>query len=139
MRFGDPRVQALLAALLSFRVLPEGFQNRDLRETVSPLIGLPVSEYSRGRMTYDLRRLRLHGLIESISGIKRYRVTHDGKRTALCNRRTYARALRPAISVAFDAPARSVSRLNRAIKSFDHETQRLWEGYDLAAQMRFKC
>ena len=35
--------------------------------------------------------------------------------------------------IAFEAPARSVSRLNRAIKSFDHEIQRLWEGYDLAA------
>ncbi len=41
LRFGDPRVQALLAALLSFRVLPDGLQNRDLRETVAPLIGCP--------------------------------------------------------------------------------------------------
>ena len=132
LRFDDPRVQALLAALLSFRVLPDGFQNRDLRETVAPLIGLSVSEYSR--MTYDLRRLRLrlHGLIERIPFTKRYRVTDDGLRTALCYQRTYARVVRPAISVAFDAPARSVSRLNRAIKSFDHEIQRFWEGYDLA-------
>ena len=133
LRFGDPRVQALLAALLSFRVLPDGFQNRDLRETVAPLIGLSMEQYSRGRMTYDLRRLRLRGLIERIPFTKRYRVTDNGLRTALCYHRTYARVLQPAISVAFDAPARSVSRLNRAIKSFDHEIQRLWEGYDLAA------
>ena len=57
--FGDPRAQALLAALLAFRVLPDGFQNRDLRQTVAPLLGLSFEEYSRGRMTYDLRRLRL--------------------------------------------------------------------------------
>ena len=129
LRFGDPRVQALLA----FRVLPDGFQNRDLRETVAPLIGLPVEEYGRGRMTYDLRRLRLRGLIERIPFTRRYRVTDHGLRTALCYHRTYARVLRPAMSVVFDAPSRSASRLNRAVESFDREVRRLWEGYDLAA------
>ena len=133
LRFGDPRVQALLAALLAFRVLPDGFQNRDLRTTVAPLIGLSVEEYGRGRMTYDLRRLRLHGLIERIPFTRRYRVTDHGLRTALCYHRTYARVLRPAMSVVFEAPPRSASRLARAVDSFDREVQRLWEGYDLAA------
>ena len=126
-------MQALLAALLAFRVLPDGFQNRDLRETVAPLVGLSVDEYGRGRMTYDLRRLRLHGLIERIPFTRRYRVTDDGLRTALCYHRTYARVLRPAMSVVFDAPPRSASRLNRAVDSFDSEIQRLWEGRQLAA------
>ena len=35
LRFGDPLVQALLAALLAFRVLPDGFQNRNLRDRSS--------------------------------------------------------------------------------------------------------
>jgi hypothetical protein len=30
--------------------------------------GLLGSDYSRSQMTYDLRRLRLHGLIEKIPG-----------------------------------------------------------------------
>ena len=104
LRFGDPRVQALLAALLAFRVPPNGFRNRDLR-----------------------------GLIERIPFTRYYRVTDDGLRTALCYHRTYGRVLRPAMSVVFDAPPRSASRLNRAVDSFDREIQRLWEGYDLAA------
>ena len=132
-RFGDPRVQSLLAALLAFRVLPDGFRNRDLRETAAPLMGLSVEEYGRGRMTYDLRRLRLHGLIERIPFTRRYRVTDHGLRTALCYHRTYARVLRPAMSVVFEAPPRSASRLVRAVDSFDREVQRLCEGYDLAA------
>ena len=37
LRFGDPRVQALLAALLRFDLLPAGFRNRELREAVAPL------------------------------------------------------------------------------------------------------
>lgn len=32
LRFSDPRVQALCAALLSLHLLPGGFRNRDLRE-----------------------------------------------------------------------------------------------------------
>ena len=133
LRFGDPRAQALLAALLGFRLLPDGFQNRDLRETVAPLLGLSVEEYGRGRMTYDLRRLRLRGLIEKIPFTRRYRVTGEGMRTALCYHRTYARVLRPAMSATFDAPPRSASRLNRAVDAFDREIQRLWEGRQLAA------
>ncbi len=84
-------------------------------------------------MTYDLRRLRLHGLIERIPFTRRYRVTDHGLRTALCYHRTYARVLRPAMSVVFEAPPRSVCRLVRVVNSFDREVQRLWEGHDFAA------
>ena len=70
---------------------------------------------------------------ERIPFTRRYRVTDHGLRTALCYHRTYARVLRPAMSVVFDAPSRSASRLNRAVESFDRQVQRLWEGYDLAA------
>lgn len=133
LRFGDPRVHALLAALLAFRVLSLGFQNRDLRTHVAPLLGLSIEECGRGRMTYDLRRLRLHGLFERIPLTRRYRITEKGLKTALCYHRTYARVLRPAPSVVFDAPPRSAARLNRAVDSFDRKIQRLWEGRQLAA------
>ncbi len=133
LRFGDPRAQALFAALLAFRVLPDGFANRDLRETVAPLLGLPPEAYGRNRMTYDLRRLRLRGLIERIPFTRRYRVTDAGLRTAMCYHRTHARVLRPALAVVFDAPPRAAARLNRAVDSFDSEVQRLWEGRQLAA------
>ena len=63
LRFGDPRVQALLATLLAFRLLPVGFANRQLREHVAPLLGLSLDDYGPSRATYDLRRLRLRGLI----------------------------------------------------------------------------
>ena len=41
-------------------------------------------------MTYDLRRLRLHGLIERLSGTHRYRLTARGLQTALFYTRVYA-------------------------------------------------
>ena len=82
LRFGDPRVQALLAALLRFDLLPAGFRNRELREAVAPLRGLSLDDYNAGQMTYDLRRLRLRGLIERIPHSQRFRLTAEG----LCSR-----------------------------------------------------
>ena len=37
MRYGDPRVRALLATLLAFR-LPQGFANREFRDRIEPLL-----------------------------------------------------------------------------------------------------
>ena len=84
LRFGCARVQAFLCALLAFRLLPRGFDNRQLRAQMAPLLGVSAQHWSPGRMTYDLRRLRLHGLIERIPRSRRYRVTAAGIRTALC-------------------------------------------------------
>jgi len=99
LRFGDPRVLALMAAIVSFRLLPRGFANRDLRQYVAPLLGVPLSQMTQGHMTYDLRRLRLHGFIERIHGSHRYRVTEHGFRAAFFFTRAYARLLRPGLSV----------------------------------------
>ena len=82
LRFGDPRVQALLSVLVVFRLLPTGFSNRDLRAHLAPLLGL-ARHHDRGQMTYDLRRLRLHGLIARIEGTHRYTVTDHGLRLAV--------------------------------------------------------
>ena len=98
LRFGDPRVHALLSAILVFRLLPDGFANRDLRAHLAPLLGLSVDDLSPGQMTYDLRRLRLHGLIERIPRTHRYRVTDAGLAAALFLTRAYTRLLRPGLA-----------------------------------------
>ena len=51
-------------------------------------------------MTYDLRRLRLHGLIERIPRSHRYHLTSLGRRVAILFSRVYARVLRPSLSEA---------------------------------------
>jgi hypothetical protein len=50
-------------------------------------------------MTYQLRRLRLHGLIERIPKSYRYRLTDFGFRIAVFCTRTYARILRPGLGL----------------------------------------
>jgi hypothetical protein len=114
LRFTDPRVQVVLGALVVFRLLPEGFRNRDLRALVAQLLGVPPDTLTPGSLTYQLRRLRLRGLIARLPGTHRYHVTPTGLRTALFFTRTYTRVLRPGLAQILPrAPAPS-SPLRRA-------------------------
>ncbi len=96
--FGTTRTQALLAALVIFRLLPDGFRNRDLRDHLAPLLGLDPALMTPGRMSYELRRLRLHGLIERIPDTHRYRVTDHGMATAVFLTRLHHRLIRTSLS-----------------------------------------
>jgi hypothetical protein len=98
LRFGDPRVQALFAVLVLFSLQLRGFTNQELRPLLAQMLGLDPANYPIGRMTYDLRRLRLHGLIERIPHSHRYQLTAEGLRIALFFSRTYARLLRPKLA-----------------------------------------
>ena len=98
LRFGDERVQALFAVLILLSLQIEGFHNRQMRPLLARMLGLEEGRITQGRMTYDLRRLRLHGLIERIEKTHRYRLTKKGLGVAFIYRRTYQRLLRPALS-----------------------------------------
>ena len=92
LRFGDPRVMALLQAVTGFTHLPRGFRHRELRPQVAALLGQP---YTAAQMTYDLRRLRLKGLIHRIAGSYRYTTTTYGLHVAFFLTKLYLRILRP--------------------------------------------
>jgi hypothetical protein len=83
LRFGDPRVHALLAAIVVYRYQPAGFAARHLRSHLGELLAIPAEQITTGRLSYDLRRLRLHGLIQRIPHTHRYRPTELGWRTAI--------------------------------------------------------
>src|SRR6185312_4406859 len=83
LRLGQQRSHALLAALPIFRLQPDGFSNRDLRPLIAQLRGLTPDDITTGQITYDLRRLRHHGLIQRIPHTHRYRVTDTGLQSAM--------------------------------------------------------
>ena len=105
LRYADARVQALLAALLLFVFTVNGFAAKDLRPPLAALLGLAPEKLSPARMSYDLRRLRLHGLIERIPRTHRYRLTHRGLQIAAFWTRTYSRLLRPGLAQLGDPTA----------------------------------
>jgi hypothetical protein len=94
LRFGDPRVMALLSALCSFAHLFEGITNRSLRTHVAGLI----PGYTARQMTYDLRRLRRNGLIRRTPRSQRYELTADGRRLAVFLTKTYSRIVCPSLA-----------------------------------------
>jgi len=124
LRFADESVQALFSALLVFRLLPRGFSNRDLRNHWAPLLGKAPHDITPGQMTYHLRRLRLHGLIERIPGSHRYRLTRHGCRITLFCTRAYSRILRPGLALIIPPEARDDSELRRGFDQVDRVIDR---------------
>ena len=117
LRWGDPRVMALLSAICGFAAAPEGFTNRNLRRRVGMLHDPGPAGYTASRMSYDLRRLRANGIILRVPKSHRYVLTAQGRRIALFMTKSYVRVLRP-IFQRLDPhlPEHSTSPLRRAWK-----------------------
>jgi hypothetical protein len=126
LRFGDPRVHALMHALCLFALAPTGFRHREFREHVAQLQTRDPDTYSAGSMTYDLRRLRLHALIERVPRSHRYRITPTGAQVAMFYARLYTRALRPVSSLQPSGSTRAqhaFDRLDAALAAFLQEVK----------------
>ena len=98
MRFPDPRVQALLAACCALALRPAGFTSRDLRHLLAPQLGKDPGDMSGGQISYDLRRLRAHQIIERIPHSRSYQLTANGLSTALFFTRLTRRVIIPALA-----------------------------------------
>ena len=99
LKFGQPRVMALLLALTMFHHLIDGFRNHDLRQQVADLLGVALTAYTPAQMTYDLRRLRLKGLIYRPPKTNRYFVTPYGWKVARLFSLLESRVFRPAMAM----------------------------------------
>jgi len=133
LRFADPRVQALLQVLLLFVLVQGTFAHKDVREHLAPLLGQKPRQYSTGRVTYDLRRLRMHGLIERIPDTHRYRITSTGLRTALFCSRLYNRALRPGFAAIDPRPLRPELPIAKTIRAAESALDQWYRDAKLAA------
>ena len=130
LRFGDPRVMALFQAITGFAHLPRGFRNRDLRPRVEALLGRP---YSAAQMTYDLRRMRLKGLIHRIPKTHRYTATTYGLKVAFFSAKLYLRILRPEWPALLPATIDLPRPLRVALDHLDAQIRKIYEEAVLAA------
>ena len=124
LRFGDTRAIALAGALCTVLNAVTGFTNKSLRELVSAFLG---ADYTRGQMSYDLRRLRLHGLIQRLPHSNTYHLTPEGIRVAVFYTKLQNRLLRPLLDA--DQPPASVEvrhalkTLETAVLGYIHEVR----------------
>lgn len=113
LRFGDPRAMALAGALCVSLFAVTGFTNRSLRALVAGLLG---TDYTTRQMSYDLRRLRLHGLIHRIEGRHRYVLTDEGRKFAVFYTKLGERVIGPTFDT--DRP-NAPPHLARAMHTID--------------------
>jgi hypothetical protein len=118
LRLTDPRALALLHVLCVFRLLPHGFTNAVLRQHLAPLIGTTPDLMTSGQITYDLRRLRMHGLIERIPHTFRYQVTDAGMRSAQFLTRLHDRVLRTGLAQLTDPDPPASTALRAADRAY---------------------
>jgi hypothetical protein len=123
LRFGEPRVMALLGSIAAFAHVIGGLTNRALR---AQMAAHWQPNYTSAQASYDLRRLRLKGFIERIEGTNTYRVTAHGLRVAAFFTQLAARVIVPALTdlAALARPRPPVGRtLTAAWRAYERELQ----------------
>jgi DNA-binding transcriptional ArsR family regulator len=133
LRLGDRRVHALLQALLIFRLLPAGFRNRDLRQLLGELLGRAPGDISAGQVSYDLRRLRAHGLITRIPRTHRYRLSDTGGDHAMLLTHIHTRLLQPGLTQLIDPDPPATSALRAAAHTYQRALDQLTQQAGFAA------
>ncbi|MFZ0131222.1 MAG: hypothetical protein WAK95_01690 [Desulfobacterales bacterium] len=131
--FGNARVLALMHTLCLLCLTVNGFRSRDFRQCFCQFSGLVPEHHSQGKVTYDLRRLRLHGLIERVPASFRYRVTPRGLQAALFFTRAYGRFFRVIFSKPTDPSQKPRTAAIRAFHNASKAVDRLVEEVRLAA------
>jgi hypothetical protein len=118
LKFGQPRVTALLSALCHFLWTADGLTNAQLRPRVASLLG---TAYTTRQMGYDLRRLTRKGLITRLDHQKRYVLTPYGRRIALFLTKVHARVLRPGLqALDLSVTAQAPPRIRTTFAALDH-------------------
>lgn len=134
LRWGDPRTMALFAAVCAFAFTPKGFTNRALRQRVAGLHDPGPRGYTAACMTYDLRRLRLKGLVQRVPRTNRYLLTPMGRRICLFMSKSYARIVRPNLHRLDPAlPDDAIDRLRHTWRAFERALDSAIAGGKMAA------
>ena len=84
LRFGEPRVMAVMAPIVGFTHLLAGFDNPALVQLVGALLDQP---YTSRQATYDLRRLKRKGLIVRLPDITATNSPHWADELRCCSPR----------------------------------------------------
>jgi hypothetical protein len=133
LRFGDPRVMALLAAVCSFSHVAGGITNAGLCRLMG---GLWDEGYTPRQATYDLTRLRRKGFIVRVEGTQTYRLTARGRRIASFLTKLAARVVVPALTeleVAVRPRPPAPRPLVSAWRAYEREVEALITASGLAA------
>ena len=113
------------------RLTPNGFRHAEVREIVPALLGVAPEAYTTSQMSYDLRRLRLKGLIARVDGKHVYVLTTYGRKVVYLMTKLQRRIFDVA-SAAIDTTVALPSELARAFRQLDADLDKLVSDAQLA-------
>lgn len=126
LKFGDPRIMALMLVLCQFVTVVQGLRNRELRIQMAALLGRPLEDYTAGQASYDLRRLVRKGLLCRVPKTQLYHLTPQGWKLARLYARLEARIFRPALTAMNSPPPTALPpQLIRALTDVDTQFEQL--------------
>jgi len=125
LKFGDPRVMALMLVLCQFVSLLQGLRNRDLRLQMAALLGCSPQQYTAAQASYDLRRLVRKGLLWRAVHSQSYYLTPKGWKIARLYARLEARVFRPALTAMNGPPIVLPGKLKTALQNLDLQFDQL--------------
>jgi hypothetical protein len=133
LRFGDPRVMALFAAMASLSHVVGGLTNAGLCRL---MVALWEPTYGPRGATYDLRRLRRKGFIDRVEGTNTYRLTAHGRTIACFFTKVASRIVVPTLTE-LEAAARPHPPVPRPVvtawRHYEREVESLIAAAGIAA------
>jgi hypothetical protein len=121
----DLRVHSLWRAIILFRQLADGFGATHLSHDLAALSGRDPDTISQGAITYQLRRLRLNGLIVRLPNTFGYRVTEFRLPGSPVLHALLRPPLRPGLAAALPR-LRAVDTPLKRCECQIHHTRRQW-------------
>jgi len=129
LRFTDERVMAIFSALACQVFTASEITNKTLRSRVSQFLD---RDYTSAQMSYDLRRLRLKGLLKRMPKSHRYRLTELGSKIVIFFTKLYERVFRPGLAACLsDHPLPYV--LAEALETIASEIDALFDSAMIAS------
>ena len=128
MHIDDPRLMAVLQAILCFAYLvgKGGFRTKDLLLDVQ--IALATPQYTMNQLRYDLSKLRGKGLVARVPGTQRYQISPEGYRAGIFHLKLYQQMYAPLTAAVLDP----VPADNAVLKSRQSKLDRLYLAVDSA-------
>jgi hypothetical protein len=126
LHFADDRIMAVLEILAGQAYIPKEIGNRSLRQAVAQRLEGILEPYSSAQMTYDLRRLRLKGLIERVEHSHRYHLTDLGIKVVIFFTKLDHRLFAPGLAALPPDPTFPTDlaiALKRVAEILDHWTE----------------
>jgi hypothetical protein len=107
---GQPRMRAVLAAVVALALAPRGFTAGDLACKVRELGGRALADYDARQAAYDVKKLRGKELVVKVERSRRYQALADGLRTMAALVVLREQVLKPLLATAADPHASDPSR-----------------------------